>query len=316
MVRHVFLDQNQWIYLSKDYRGHPHRQEHNGIAQQFLKMVQSDRIRLPLNTIHFNETLLAEDAGSRQRLAEIFDIFSQGWYTASWSTILPIEIRRAIAKTFGHLQGPLPRVFGKGFLFGRSAPEQTLLRDNRSDEKLWLLEQISAQPGAIVDLVTFPNESGRKKQNQYIYESGETNALAAERLRQARRGCSVAMQRRAQYAGYTIHHQDILIRELATIGKTMTDLLALELDKMICFWNDVPSLYVDSELTMYRDRQWSRKIKENDVRDFGHMALALPYCDLVVTEKFLAHAAVATGIDKKFGTVVCSDLAEALESLN
>ena len=52
------------------------------------------------------------------------------------------------------------------------------------------------------------------------------------------------------------------------------------------FWSDIPSINADSELTAYRDRQWSRQIQPNDVRDLAQLAIAVPYCDAVVVEKF------------------------------
>ncbi|MBU2055927.1 MAG: hypothetical protein KKC25_13330 [Proteobacteria bacterium] len=50
--RSAYLDQNQWIYLAKDYWGKPHRPTHRGIAQRMLAKVNSGELCLPLSTIH------------------------------------------------------------------------------------------------------------------------------------------------------------------------------------------------------------------------------------------------------------------------
>jgi len=316
-VKHVYLDQNQWIYLAKDYWGKPHKQQHAGISQWFLKMVNSDRIRLPLSTIHFIEHLRADSSDRRQRLAKVFDLFSHRWYMASWSLILPVEIRQAVSKTFGgHQIGTPLQVFGRGFLFGLGQTERELLRESRIDSDLEFLEQIVSLPGAILDLLTFSNEPRRKEQNQKILELNNTNANAAEKSRQTKRHNPLEVHRRIKYAEYTLHRQDLLIPALAAVGRTPDDFLSLGRERLMSFWASVPSLDVDCELTLYRDRQWSRQIQANDFGDIWHLALALPYCDVVVTERFWTRAAMDTKVDQKYGTVVCSDLAEVIDLVN
>lgn len=312
--RYAYLDQNQWIYLAKDYWGKPHKQAHRGIAQRILAKVNSGQLRLPLSTTHFIEHLRAEDAARRRRLAKVFDLFSHGWYVASWATVLPVEIHQAVAKIFSDPHTVIrPQVFGRGYLFGLGPTERELLCEGRTNERIDLFERIASLPGAILDLLTSPNEPGRRKQNEKVSELGMANAGACENMRQIRRSEPVEVHRRAQYAGYTLHHQDFLIPALAAVGRTSDDFLALGLDGLMRFWADVPSLDVDCELTLYRDRQWTRRVHENDGRDIGHLVLAMPYCDVVVTERFWKRAAVEMGISEKYGTAVCTDLVEALD---
>jgi hypothetical protein len=47
--------------------------------------------------MHFIELLKAERPERRIRLAEVFDLFSAGWYICTWSYALPFEISRAVA---------------------------------------------------------------------------------------------------------------------------------------------------------------------------------------------------------------------------
>ncbi len=81
------------------------------------------------------------------------------------------------------------------------------------------------------------------------------------------------------------------------------------------FWSDVPSINADCELTAYRDRQWSRQIQPNDVRDLAQMAIAVPYCDAVVVEKFWKRAITETALGQRYRTDVFCDLTELLPYL-
>jgi hypothetical protein len=71
------------------------------------------------------------------------------------------------------------------------------------------------------------------------------------------------------------------------------------------FRSGIPSLNTDCELTAYRDRPWSRQIQP---RDLAQLAIAVPYCDAVVVEKFWKRAITETGLGQKYRTGVFCDL--------
>jgi hypothetical protein len=53
-----------------------------------------------------------------------------------------------------------------------------------------------------------------------------------------------------------------------------------------------------------RDKPWSA----NDIYDVDALALAVPYCDIVVTEKACHHALVSAGVDRRMNAVVLREL--------
>jgi hypothetical protein len=308
---YVFLDQNHWIYLAKDFWGKPHKPAHAGISEGLLARVERDQIRLPLNVIHLIELLRHESPDKRERLARVFELFSRGWFFAAWADIIPIEIARAVAQTFDPASiCSSPEVFGRGVLFGIGARGRKELLNGRADANLRYLSWFAAQPGALLDLLTYPNEGGRCVQKQRISELGARDAAAAEVLRIARKPSPKPVHRRAQYAGYTADHLDQIVVDLRAVGRSVDDFMALGADGLTEFWSRVPSLDADCELTLYRDRQWPRAIHPNDIRDLGHLALAIPYCSTVVVERFWARAIQETGLAKKYGVAVCADLSE------
>jgi hypothetical protein len=60
-----------------------------------------------------------------------------------------------------------------------------------------------------------------------------------------------------------------------------------------------------------RDKQWS----SNDVYDIDALALAVPYCDIVVTEKACHHVLTAAGIDRRMNTVLLRDVTSLPDTL-
>lgn len=311
--RHVFLDQNHWIYLAKDYWGKPDQPRHTGVAKRLLRTIESGRVRLPLNTIHLIECLKKSDEDARKRLAEVFEVYSRGWFCAAPSDILPLELRRAVQQVYGRVDRDILPVFGLGFMFGVGVGGRTMLRQSVSD--LDAMAELSAMPGMLFDLLTSENERNRHHQNEEITKIGERDAAAAENLRAVRRPSPRAMDRLAQYVNYTYELQNELTLALVPFGKSLEEFFALGPEQLTAFWATVPSLDVDCELSLYRDRQWSRQVSANDTADLGHLTIAVPYCDAVVVERFWKRALTETRLGQKYRTTVFSDVIELVDTL-
>jgi hypothetical protein len=230
---------------------------------------------------------------------------------APWTTILPIEIHHAIIQTFVPEQtAPVPQIFGRGFTFGLDSRILRDLKLNLFTEYIDELNLLATQPGALSELLTFSNEPNRVWQKELIAELNDRDVSAAEELRTVRKPYTKTLHRRAQYARYTHMFQGQLRNTLRSVGRTLDDFVALGVDGLTEFWSRVPSLDVDCELTLYRDRQWSRSVEGNDFCDIGYLVLAVPYCDIVAVEKFWARALEETGLAQKYRVGVCSDLAQ------
>jgi hypothetical protein len=307
---YIFLDLNQWIYLARDYHGKLQDKGHRGIAAALLEKVHNDEVRIPLGTVHFLEHLQNENPARRERLAEVFDLYSRGWYFASWSDICDFEARQALDHVFDGLEPARPKVFGQGFIFTASAKGREMLSKDQTRESLALFSALSAQSGALFDLLTTTIEVNRKQQKTSTANLSIENARASEDLRMRRRLCSREVYRRAQHATYTLQLEEVLVQQLALMHRSIQDFLALGNKGLSRFWSDIPSINTDCELTAYRDRQWSRQIQPNDVRDLAQLAIAVPYCDAVVVEKFWKRAIIETRLGQKYRTGVFCDLAE------
>jgi hypothetical protein len=311
--RYVFLDQNHWIYLAKDYWGKPDQPRHGGVAKKLLRAVELGRVRLPLNTIHLIEYLRRSDEDARKRLAEVFEVYSRGWFCAAPTDILPLELRGAIARIYGQEDRGVAPVFGRGFMFGIGVGGRAMLRQSISDFDA--IAELSAMPGMLFDLLTSENEGNRHLQNEEIAKIGERDASATENLRTVRKPSPSAMNRLAHYVNYTYELQKELGLALASFGKSLEEFLALGHEVLVAFWATVPSIDVDCELSLYRDRQWSRQVAANDTADLGHLTIAVPYCDAVVVERFWKRALTETRLGQKYGTTVVSDVTELVDTL-
>lgn len=314
---HVYLDQNHWIYLGRMH--HQPSREGKEFITWLDSALDNGLVILPLSFLHTIELLRAENPGRRKRLAEVFERFGRGWFIASWPQVLQTEIARAVRIATGSLSTPippLPELFGRGFgfVFGHETTNHQEEGGNEP-EMLALLRYLSMQPGALLDLVTSTNESNRNMQNASIGARNRSDAALTDEARRRFRNTTRAVHRRAKVARYLLDHQNQIMAALLPKCLSFTEFLALGPEPLLAFVANIPTLDVDCELTLYRDRQWSRPVEPNDFADIGHLVLALPYCSAVVVERFWASGIRQAKLADKYSTQVFVDLRALREAV-
>ena len=70
----------------------------------------------------------------------------------------------------------------------------------------------------------------------------------------------------------------------------------------------LPSRDVIFDLRRLRHADGQTRWEANDLNDLGALSVALPYCDIVVTEKQLRHLADQAGIPDRYNTAVLDNL--------
>ena len=78
---------------------------------------------------------------------------------------------------------------------------------------------------------------------------------------------------------------------------------------------DIPTLHTLFALSEAKTRDMSRPTDPNDVWDIGFFAPAIPYCQVVVTEKYWSHIARATKLDTKYSCQVLARLGDLIPVL-
>lgn len=310
----IALDLNHWIALARAYHGRP-----DGASREVLRLlldsVGSGQVCLPLSFLNFVELLKHGDRDRRVRLAEALDLLANGWYMASWPYVLPQELERAVALSLQESPPPLPKVVGRGFLFGIHPGARQDLEQVLRPGSLEKLERIAALPGAVLDLIATTEEHNRLKQSTSIEQRNEEDAAVIEERRGLRRTEDTDLLERLKLAEYTLIHQEQLAEVLSGHGYSLRSFYERGEKFIREFWSNVLSLDVDLQLSLYRDRQWSRQVQPNDFADIGQLVLAIPYCSVVVTERFWSHAVRATGLNERYSATVIAKLEDLADVL-
>ena len=118
------------------------------------------------------------------------------------------------------------------------------------------------------------------------------------------------------HASEVIDVMDELNDALAEAGVTVAeseDLASAEgLDELLL---DLPSRAVAVEIRKLLHADSTTRWEPNDLDDFAALGVALPYCDVVVTERRWRHLIQRAELDARFGTVVLSDLRKLPQAL-
>lgn len=73
-------------------------------------------------------------------------------------------------------------------------------------------------------------------------------------------------------------------------------------------YQSFPAIYTYLTLSTRRDTEKARKAKPNDVYDLFSLAVAIPYSDIVVTEKMWVTKATRAGLDEAYDTTLLTSL--------
>lgn len=306
----VYLDQNKWIDLARAHYNRPGGEPFRSVLEQVEAAVGAARAIFPLSDAHVIETYKERDTSRRERLAQVMVKISQGWMIAPASYTCPRELEVAVARFFDEEDLPWPEVLGRGiaFAFGRSDELQSDL--GISEKRAQLVEAAMDTPAGLTAFLVGVSEPLLTRGTSDFERRATVYAQSVEEARSAGRNYSKSVRKRAYVADLTYYLQPRLARALASYELTLTDFLGLGKQQLMSFFESVPTLDVEIELATERDGHWDKEVDPNDMTDISFLSVAIPYCDVVVTEKFWADLAKRKKLDEKYETVVLSDLLE------
>ncbi|MCG3178249.1 MAG: hypothetical protein BIFFINMI_00575 [Phycisphaerae bacterium] len=308
----VYLDQNMWIGLARCFYGFDDALKHRPLLDKLLELARNDKIALPLSGVHLMETAVPENRDRRERLARFMIQMSRGLFIVPLMTVRRLEILQAVARKLGCrpitcvrdgvVRRGLPHAFGcelsiKG------------VSDGLKTELMALFDSDDVMVAMLVDAI----DRGE------VQAAQKDDAQAAEQLEEIRRraqsNLSPDQREKVEFAGMLSEVAPIILDCLKSLGvpmKLFADSFAAP-DQWMAFARDIPTLDVFATIGLGRDKQLDRPIHRNDLKDMGFLSMAIPYCEVVVCEKFFHHLVCSASLDTKYATTVLRSLDELWE---
>jgi len=320
----IFLDQLHWIALAKARLGRPDTMDDAQAYEYLVTLASQDQAIFPIAAASYME--IARIGSCRQRI-DLADTIGMvgGFVTIGSATLaLDVQLKNALAARFGgeKVNVTWPFGIGVGFAFGirggmrigvegeehltpRAGPlspdearltalaEYMMLR-GPSSEEIPDLRLNGYRPEALAQV-----ESDRVKHEQYLKDR-----LVGRSDLKGKLGDIVA----ARHLYWEL--RDVLPRYLALYDLTVDEFLSYGKEWLIEFLMDVPSAAVNIALREQNFKNAYKGWTGNDIRDFDAMSEAVPYCDIVLTDKHVREQLRKSGVPAQLGTLVISRLSE------
>lgn len=320
-MKRIYLDQNKWIDLARAVNGAEGAERFEDARLILAEGVASGDLSLPLSSAHYMETQNRREWNSRRRLGQTMLAFSKFQTMAPADALLAAELDRAIVALYGATLRPRPmQVFGSGFAHAFA-----------EDHEPWRVPD--EQRGGIADLGAVEREANDLLERAALLgptpemeaagipgfdpsshlQVGERYAEAKEGLRAVRvaeRWNSGERSMRLARATAIIDRLPQVEEAFRRAGISIDLLIDSGQEGMGAFVEAVPTVLASSELERHRNVASQKPWERQDLNDIGSLSVAIPYCDIVVTESLWTDAAKRSILPERFGTTVISDLAE------
>ena len=291
MRRIVYLDQNKWIQLSRVANG---LDKSSAIEDTLTFMRGARDMKLacfPLSLAHYMETHSASP-GARQRLAAVMLELSEGTTIAGMDVIIQHELETVLAARFPERVHVRPlRLLGQGVWHAANEPVRRYTvpdfvpmdagkRRAFEDQANRLMQDALLTGVNPLTGEVFPHvEHNAPSKNFQDHLNGMQERFA---------GHDPETQERAHYATSMVDILQPFNDALARHMILWDEIALLGVDELIAMLDEMPTRRVDVHL----HRQWFKnktlRSKPGDLNDWGYVAEAAMYCDVLVTEKFLA----------------------------
>jgi hypothetical protein len=294
----IYLD--QWVYvelLRTEKHLPPQYPRYASIYTGLLETSRKGTNQFPFSVAHVYETMKRTDLNSRRGLFRLIFELSQFCAIRPWDQVVSLEVRNAILNSLAFQPIDLSDfVFGNEFAhcFGSKA----VVTSNESNKEVPQeirdeLQSALKDPELVSDLLSRDQDRDWLRQ---AVKQDESLANVLEDLRKPKYLHPDKTMRENMEQAACI--SEIIEPRFTRMFSELKSDLQLDLDledyrhevfsskeSAQTFVKSVPTAYVYSVLTDARNRNVGRPIEPNDLMDIGPLAIAVPYCDVVVTER-------------------------------
>lgn len=336
----VYLDLNHWIRLSK-LRLSSKESGTRNLFDEILVHMENNRACFPLSFYTFVELAKNSNYEQRKRLGHAIEQVSLFFVVTSLHVVASHEVEAL----FNKIIGPNPNPFGfvRYLDWGvmRSAGLDGRLRvingkdkdvteayiKNYPDKEFLLskLREASLNLNRSVIEGPSPGDEAEFRANgwnpenlleQYKKMAEFEKVLVKELDEDPKYRCDSGLLRNLVSARYICHLlNDTFWEGLRNRGVERLEEVFRPDSDDICQMDRMPSFDVFVSLMTSLHKNPNHGWKENHIHDIFALALTVPYCDIVLTDREMVSHVRRTGVDQRMDTVVLSKLEDLSEHL-
>ena len=319
----IYLDQNIWICLAQAYYGRNRNPDDAKVCKAVLKASESDKVIFPLSAVHMVETHRNNQQQRRERLIDFMIEVSKMYTIPNYEYLIYAELYRAIIKrldpeVFQEMIKRLdPRYFQQiiNYFYPAVNIKDFIIRKGISN--MLANNEIKGLDNKEAFIRVCKNEEASNvvRANRYL------DYIRADNIEKWRNQviCWNEDRNRRSDAFFSKAFVDEIVGKIVRIKHLELDFpkevlspkeLCSNQNDIINFSKDVPTFDVFSELFRRRLNDYNKPLETNDFYDIASLAVAIPYCDIVVAEKKFSAIAKDAKLDKIYNTIILSSIKE------
>lgn len=293
----IYLDLNHFIALARILHGKEKERAILEPGRAIIAAVREGRVRLPLSRLHVLESAKDGNEQRRHRLIDAFAELSGGWVVKPAESLTEEELLNwangEIARASTAVCRGLLAAFGNLGV----TPAEVYIEDalgDHPDAWKFVLKQDGWLTAPVPTIANRYSSRIEEVRGNWLQLPSEKRKLVyAEGLLQD-----------------TIESLAPMSESVSQAVRKFGDVPPRDLPERL---RQIPTLDVLLTLGEARARDKAKTTDPNDLWDMGFLTFAIPYFDIVVTEKTWSHLAKSTGLTKRFTAKVLSKLEDAAE---
>jgi len=314
----IYLDQKDWIDIARIYYGESSGQEMK-LVEKVLEASEKGQAIFPLSISHLDETMRISNTKRKNRLASLMVKISKGYSFQPYvDPIIGAEVKNIVLRKLG-----LPTLNIRDYVLGQgishllgATPEFVPRNETKSSE---LPEDIKKK---LLDLLESPETMEFALKQRKPKSIDQINRSYVERMEKIRKELSGIKDNDLRHRTFLARNMfEMVAPKLAKIlyeSSLPKDFIIKEkstredINKLL---DNIPTALCLFTLVYQRDQQLQRPIKANDFNDIWFLTLAIPYSDIVITDKMFASLSRRAKLDRKCSTIILKSISELGERL-
>lgn len=318
----VYLDQNKWIDLARAETGHPQGARFVETLAVLKAAADDGRARFPLSLAHYYETGKQRDRRKREDLASTMMRLAGMQRIAPPHVIVPSEVERALIDSFD-LDVAVAELdlFGFGVAHASASPSLRYVAPVEyrgvplpAHVRQELQRRVEPEYERVILAGATPD--GMPDDRRIVLN--DMKNLTDDRFVDGQRKVADVLKivgrgriNDVMVATATADIIDPLLRISGQLGIAFDDIV----DRITHLVEAMPARWVEMSLRQARQANPQKEWSGNDLNDVTALAIAVPYCDIVVTEKSWAAMLTDAKVPARFGHVVTASLNDLVNRL-
>ncbi len=331
----VYLDLNHWISLAQASVGHQQGSEHIASLTACRNARKAGTAIFVLSAVHYMEMSKIKDPKQRWAVAAVMEELSGFASVVSRVVVMELELatvldaflqKTVVSRTVPLLGRGVFHSFGQSggiTIMGPNGDATSEVRERIGPEKF---DMLVAEAELALDRAVLRGPAQEEVEElRHLGWRPEASIQVAEDRAAEERAQSVRLDGEKKWRHgrlrdimsareLGIEFQNMLPRALAQRNLKLTDVIP-DIQSARNFVRAMPSTEVSIELKTAWHRNPSKSWTANDIYDLDALALAVPYCDIVVTDKACYHALSVARFGDRMHTALLRNLADLPRAL-